>query len=290
MPFDKKSVPKRLIDAVRTKDAVFLIGAGISKQSDPNLPNWNQLLTQLIKLGARRSYIGKADKKELLALLKRERYLMAAEEVRNRFPPDEYESALEELFNPIGVKPSKVHEWVFKLGPSLVMTTNYDRFLEDAYAEKFRRAPNVKTYAETPTALRHLQRRGGGDVPMIFKLHGTIDDPKSVILTEQDYRRLIYREPGYRHFLSALFLTRVILMLGFSLDDPELMLLMEDLRESLKHRTNPDYAFMSSGKLGKVEAGRWREDYGVQIIPYEPTAGHPEVLQFLKYLKKAAAK
>ena len=73
-------------------------------------------------------------------------------------------------------------------------------------------------------------------------------------------------------------------MLGFSFSDRELMLLLESLRESLKHRNNPDFIFLPADSAGKVEARRLREDFGIQVISYEPSEGHPEVLQFVNFL------
>ena len=84
--------------------------------------------------------------------------------------------------------------------------------------------------------------------------------------------------------LSAIFLTKVVLMLGFSFADAELTALTESIRESLKHRSSPDYIVLPKGEKGSVERKRLREDFGLEIIEYEPTPGHPEIEQLLDYL------
>ena len=59
----------------------------------------------------------------------------------------------------------------------------------------------------------------------------------------------------------------------------------ENQRESLKHENSPDYAFLpQTGNKDSVYFKRLREDFGVQVIPYEPSSGHPEVLEFISYL------
>lgn len=65
------------------------------------------------------------------------------------------------------------------------------------------------------------------------------------------------------------------------------MLLLESLRESLKHRSSPDFVFLQSGEVGNVEAKRLREDFGVQIIKYNPSPGHPELSEFVSALVSA---
>jgi SIR2-like domain len=157
--------------------------------------------------------------------------------------------------------------------------------LEDAFAEEYKRSVQVLTYKDAPTAQRYLQSgRYRDDRPVVFKIHGTIDDPEHIMLTERDYRELIYRQPGYRVTISAIFVTQVVLMLGFSFADPELMLLLEDLRESLKHQNHPDYIFLPVSSTGDVEARRLRDDFGVQVIPYDPSPDHKEVLELVEYL------
>jgi hypothetical protein len=234
------------------------------------------------------------DGDELSELIGRGQLLMAAEALRYSFPIDEYETILDEKFNPRNVQPAEVHKALFRLKPSLLLTTNYDRLLEDAYADEYRRSAQVLTYRDAVVVQKNLQSgRQQDDRPMVFKVHGTIDQPEGIVLSERDYRQLIHRQPGYRIVLSAIFLTQVILMLGFSFSDPELRLLLEEHRESLKSRAHPDYIFLPRDSVRSLETRRLREDFGVQVIPYEPTPGHPEVLEFINYLAQhgsAAAK
>jgi hypothetical protein len=77
-------------------------------------------------------------------------------------------------------------------------------------------------------------------------------------------------------------------MVGFSLSDREIIYLLETIRESLKHPSDPDYIFLPNDSAGSLELRRWREDFGVQAICYEATPGHPEVLEFVKFLTEQA--
>jgi hypothetical protein len=208
---------------------------------------------------------------------------MVAEQLRYKLPTDEYSSLLKEAF-PLDAEPTEIHKAIFRLHPPLILTTNYDLLIEDAYAKVYGKTANVQTYRGSSEVQQSLQNRQLTDRPIIFKVHGSIDDPLSIILTEQDYRKLIYQEIGYRTVLSAIFITHVVLMIGFSFSDRELILLLENLRVSLKSQTMPDYIFLPESAAGEVESRRFREDFGVEVIPFKPTKGYPEVLQLINFL------
>lgn len=290
MPFDPNVVPRKLIEAVQQHNLVPFIGAGVSRQAGEDaFPSWWQLLDGLKARAYERGLLDTDEHEEVGQLLTRGQFLMAAEVLRSVFPTDEYHSILDEQFNPYNVRPAEVHRAIFKLKPPIVLTTNYDRLLEDAYANDYGRAPKVLTYRDVGVAQRHMQSGRPQDRPVVFKIHGTIDEPDSIVLSERDYRDLIYRQPGYRLFLSAIFLTQTVLMLGFSFSDREIMLMLEIVRESLKHPSDPDYIFLAKGSAGPLETRRWREDFGIQVIPYEASPGHPEVVELLNFLTERAA-
>jgi hypothetical protein len=284
MDFSEENVPAELIAAVKRGDVVPLLGAGFSKQADPSLPNWQELLKTIYSYAADNGYITPEERTEISELVKGGRYLMAAQELRGRIPDSEFFSLMDEAFAKSDVTPSKAHPLLWALRPSLVMTTNYDRLIENSYAKEFGEVPRLFLHDQAEALQRQIQ---GGRLnvqpPMIFKLHGTIDRPDELVLTERDYRRLIYRLPGYRLVLSAIFLTKVVLMLGFSADDPELLRLLEQHSEALKYQASPDYAFMPS-EGNSVAAKRLRGDFGVQVIGYVPSPGHPELVEFLQFL------
>jgi len=285
MPFDPNEVPPRLIEAARNGNLMPLVGAGLSRQAADVFPNWNELLKQMKDRAVATHHMSQVEGQEVEQLILRGQVLMAAEALRYSLPRDEYRSILEEKFDPHNVRPTEIHKALFRLRPSVILTTNYDRLLEDAYAEEYKRSIKALTWQDAVSVQRYLQGdRANGERPVIFKIHGAIDDPDSIVLSERDYRQLIYQQPGYRLVMSAIFLTQVILMLGFSFADPELRLLLEELRESLKHRSYPDYIFLPAEAAGSVEARRLREDFGVQVISYDPTPEHPEVLELINFL------
>ncbi len=290
MPIDLSKIPPKLLEAAQTRRLIPFVGAGISAQSGVDYPNWRQLLERLREAALAQELISGEEDQEIQQLLDHRQFLMAAEELRFRLPIDEYESLLIDQFDPDDAVPAEVHRQMFRLNPPLILTTNYDRLLEDAFASRHERAATVYSYRAAVSVQRLLQSGNRSGRPVIFKLHGTIDEVEGIILSERDYRQLLYENPGYRIVLSAIFLTHVVIFLGFSFGDPELRLLLEQHRESLKHRSYPDYILLASTSATSIERRRLREDYGLQVITYEATEGHPEVHEFVSYLGDIASR
>ncbi len=288
MPIELKNLPKNLVESARQRRLIPIVGAGLSKQSGANFPSWRELLQTLKERAAQQSHISDSEANDIHQLLARDQYLMAAEDLRFKLPIDEYETLLKDAFDPPTAIPAEVHRQLFRLNPPLILTTNYDRLLEDAFASRYERAATVYTYKDAPSVQQVLQRGNPSGRPVIFKLHGSIDAVNEVILSERDYRKLLYENPGYRLVLSAIFVTYVVVFVGFSFGDPELRLLLEQHRESLKHRSSPDFILLAADASSVVEKRRLREDFGLQVVSYEATPGHPEVHAFVSHLADIA--
>jgi len=284
MAFDPASIPPRLIDAARNRTLAPLVGAGLSMQAGPHFPGWNDLLFGMRDLAARKGYLSGEAAAEVTGLLQRGNYLMAAQALKRILPPHVYLGFLHEKFAVDSVRPTAVHRALMHLRAPIYLTTNYDRLLETAYALECGKLPAVATYQNVFLAQKRLLDGRDSLESFIYKIHGTIEDPESIILSEWDYRKLIYSSPGYRLVLHALFLTHTVLMLGFSFGDPELRLLLETNREALKHLNAPDYMLLPQDAVGPVESLRLYEDFGVEVIPYDPSDNHRELLDFIQYL------
>lgn len=116
----------------------------------------------------------------------------------------------------------------------IVLTTNYD----DLYEQALRRA------GKDPKVVVYSRRRGPrittedleGSRPVIFKLHGDMSQPESLVITENDYIDFVGQmtEKGTRHPIPLPLKSRLMrsatLFLGYSLADYNLRLLFHTLR------------------------------------------------------------
>lgn len=114
----------------------------------------------------------------------------------------------------IGVAdPGSAHIALAQLPFEMVVTTNFDQLLDEAYFA-VKRFPQVVMFDQqlpvkdvTVTAVQFL------------KIHGDINFPDRIIVTEKDYARFITRFPLLVTYLANLLITRTPLFIGYRLDD-----------------------------------------------------------------------
>lgn len=278
----KPVIPDDLIAQVARQNCVAFVGAGLS--AAVGLPGWPRLIRQMIDWCESHgiSLPNKADIERLLEV--KNNLLDAADALRSNMGDGKYRQFLEEVFLRPDLKPTEVHKILVKIPFAGVGTTNYDPLIEEAYREVHPDAPfSVFTqvdYEQLGTAL-HAKRF------FVLKAHGTIERPETIVLGRKDYNRLIHGSEDYRTFLRALFLQKTVLFLGFSMTDPELLLLLGELNEIFQGNTPTHYALMDVSDTTQTEQDQFKDYYGVRIIPYTPSAAdHPEVKAFLLELSE----
>lgn len=287
MVIGKSEIPDRLIKAAKNRQLVPFIGAGVSKQADQDhFPNWDQLLRRMIEGSVKSGYIEDATAKNLKEMLNKERHLMVAEALKNKIPRDYYFSFLEEQFDPPNVVSSEAHILLLELNPRMIITTNYDRLIENAYAKARSKALTVINYYDSPKVQRRLQDERYNDRPFLYKIHGDIEDVSSIVLAETDYRKVFYDELGYQTVLASIFIHYTVLFLGFSFNDEELVLHLGKLRHALKGETHPDYILFSGDFLNSEEVTGFRRDFGLEVLLYPADEKHTGLVSFLNELKK----
>jgi hypothetical protein len=298
---------KEITEAVRDHTLIPFIGPGVSREaaieSGVSLeaghpyPTLRELIEMLFKLATgevkdkdkARNYITQTQAKKIQTLLNAGKHLVAAEPIRYSWPKEDYRDTLIKTFNPKNITPSKVHKALFGLEPPLILTTNYDCLLEDAYAAKSGKAPTVYTYNRTAAvqkAFEDSRSLNRPDRPTIFKLHGTINEPLDIVLSDADYRNVISKQLGYLSLLSTIFITHNVLLLGFSPSDLELILLLDTLHDSLKYDTTPDFIFLST-KTDPTEIKEFEKKYNIRNITPESSDGKADMLKFINLLLKS---
>jgi hypothetical protein len=69
----------------------------------------------------------------------------------------------------------------------------------------------------------------------ILKVHGSVNDPSSIILSHGGYKRLLHETVGYKNFMLSLMATNTILYMGFSFNDEYPSFLHPSINISLNH-------------------------------------------------------
>jgi hypothetical protein len=210
-----------------------------------------------------------------------DKLLMVAQELSDRATRASFVDEIVNIFGNPAVKPVQTHAQIPLIPFTFVVTTNYDKLIELAFVKKGT-LPPVYTHKNAGDVADALWRHAF----FILKAHGTVDARTDIVITEKDYREIIYRSPGYRAALSAVFTTNTVLFVGMSLTDPETKLLLSYLHDAFHGSGANHYALVRSDQFSETVSSRWGKDYKVNCIRYSPTAGHPEVLKFLRSLAR----
>jgi hypothetical protein len=253
---------------------VLFVGAGLSAAA--GLPDWKSLLVAMVD-EIESDGVPDGSTSELRALVAAGKLLEVADHCRQRLGERRYQELLgERLRGGAGDIPD-VHRLITQLPFSAVVTTNYDKLLERAYSHFRGELPKVVTSRDRES-LGSLLFSGGF---FILKAHGDIDDAASLVLTARDYREIIHANPAFDALFSALLMTRSLLIVGYSLADPDFRLLLDRQLSTFGENIPERYAVMAG--VGMVEADVMKRAANIRVLPY-PEGQHDEVPAFLSVL------
>ena len=160
---------------------------------------------------------------------------------------------VEEIKNAVhvGREPSPILRMLADLEFPIVITTNYDQLYEQALDQKAKEegaagqtvaqyqvsvySPNNSTKSKTVDCLPSPNPKR----PYVLKIHGDIDRPESIVLTDEDYIQFVLRMSDKQPFhpfgnnVLAHLMKWPTLFIGYSLVDYNLRLLFKTLRWKL---------------------------------------------------------
>ncbi|WP_024896924.1 SIR2 family NAD-dependent protein deacylase [Brucella rhizosphaerae] len=137
-------------------------------------------------------------------------------------------------------------EALCKIKPHAIITTNYDKMIELIF-------PNHE-----PIVGQHILRGQQLSVGEVYKIHGSIEDHDSIVITETDYGEFAKK----KKFLSAKLLTffneHPLLFVGYSASDPNIKSILSDIDEALP---------IKGGTIPNVYILEWNPDIGPESNP-----------------------
>lgn len=252
---------------------VFFVGSGLSQ---PLFPSWCKLLEELLEIAkeSNPSY----DESELKQYIKDGvHYLDIAEACVRVINPNKYRDLMEKIFDKEFTLDdiSEGYKALMALSPKLIITTNYDRIPDIAGKGRYRSCTNKNA----PEAMRSIV--DGKNV--VFKMHGDITDQSSIVLTASDYQKIIHNNPSTQSLFKNLLSTKVLIFIGFSLSDPHIETILENIKSINKDIPLSHYVLLNEESTFKITT--FENKYGVKIISYTPENDkHPEVADLLRAL------
>ena len=199
------------------------------------------------------------DKKFVEDMLKKQNYLLALQAIADLCDSGEYSNYLKSQYLRGKYKPSKVYELIKDLDSKIVVTTNFDKLYEGLCHE-----PEYITFDYTDT--RSIIGSIKAPENIIIKAHGSIDDTEKLIFTAKQYYQAQEQYPEFYHLMTALFLTHTVVFLGYSLNDPDINLLLQFLHNTA-NSSCPHYMIDKRGNKPQL-VKHWKDTYNVSLLEY----------------------
>lgn len=210
----REKVFESICKATRMNTLGLFIGSGFSKALLLNHPHsktysWAELLEKAANdMGITRKILEEGKPYPEVATVLCQEYAKL-----NYVSQQEAERTLKfKIAEIVNVSPTDItiHEYeeIFKrLNPNWIVTTNYDFIIEQILHEKAFPINPRDSYLKTK------------DFTPVYHIHGSISDPESIVITNEDYTHTL-RISDYRHArLPFLIKESTVLMIGYSLND-----------------------------------------------------------------------
>ena len=285
MAFDPNKIPEALRQAYGAGRCAVLVGAGASKGA--GLPLWGELLNKMIDSAVAHKVITPDREAEYRNLATRtEKFLMVASGLKDDLR-SHFDQFIEETFIAPKPQPTPLHEALVALDKlQFVLTTNYDTLLERSFRKR-NDDVSVCSFTDAGEVQRRLSRREF----FILKAHGDATKlGNQIVLTDVDYRNLLFGQRAYQSLLSAMFTMFTFIFVGASMTDPEISLLLSYIADSFSPNAGPThYALMADEDVTQVERDRWFKDFKIQLITVSKQENYAELTEFLRELGAPAA-
>ncbi|WP_299185484.1 SIR2 family protein [uncultured Psychrobacter sp.] len=237
MKFNQADI-NSIIEASKNDNLVVFVGAGVSKFSEIGtikFPNWEQLINNL---------------QEELQTNEND-YPKVAQLYYLQFGEYRLYEKLKKLI-PLHAKPSEIHEKIFALNPSLVITTNWDNLLESTYRSKGMIYDCIKSDSDLVKST--LPRK-------VIKIHGDLDT-HNIVFKEDDYLNFSLSSPLIENFLRNILSTKTVIFLGYSYNDYNLKIISKWIERQSK--ISPPRFLLSIRKNSIEEL--YLSNHGIKVI------------------------
>lgn len=105
--------------------------------------------------------------------------------------------------------------------PHSIITTNYDQLLEKVFPQY------------TPIIGQKILYANHASIGEIFKIHGCVSNPDSIVITRNDYEEFAKRKKYLSAKLLAFFAEHPLIFIGYSAEDANIRAILSDIDEIL---------------------------------------------------------
>lgn len=269
-----------LVDDVARQRFVVFVGAGASKWAEPTgggkFKDWVEFLSEANKKVKNRRI------RDLVSQqISQNEYLFASELLKENLD-NQWQQLLSQEFQQ-AAEVSRLHKAIINLKPRIIITTNFDKLIEAAWTSAAGTSyPTVITGVGSD-AFKLFRN----DDKYLIKLHGSIDNPESVVFDKSSYQSGAFNNGYYADILTTLLLTHTFIFIGFSMNDPAISMLVEKSAYKFP-ATRPHYIFQSGKSVPELDA-MWRRLRKLYVLRYAEKDRHKALADQIEQLGAAAA-
>lgn len=254
-------IPQSLINAIRSKSIVPLVGSGLSQAS--GMASWIDITNSINSCinSPQESSLGFSalDAPDKLAL------------------SGGGAGTLREILEQAvvrGYKPNKAHDYLVDIPFETILTTNWDSLIESSLKKRFR--TNVVYNDDTARSWRESEAR------QVVKFHGTAEHLQSVIFGLASYAKLYQGSSLIMSLVRTIISTRSVMAVGFGMNDPFLKALFIQNNNSYGPR---HFVAMPESEI-EVNVVSHLSGIGFEVIPLKETKQDPfGINSFLQKLR-----
>lgn len=266
----------KLIKALSKPDTILFIGSGVS--SDADLPSWSDLLTLFSE------YCENLDKEVAAAneAISNGKYEFAAGLLDDQITTTERVEFFQTLEAFKHAVPQEIHKLILSFGLDCYITTNYDTLIEDSIIQEHPDKNVDVVLSHDIKKLAHIQTNTATN--FVYKFHGDIANPESIVFTPNDYADLIHNNDIVKETLKTLMKSREVVMIGVGLNDRDVDLILEELK--VLYDGNVDGIYALVGDINESTCQFYKKNKGIDVISYNISddGSHTNLLYLLDEL------
>jgi hypothetical protein len=258
--------PQTLVKEIARRRCVLFLGAGVSAaatdDSGGQPKDWPGFLEEACSLVR-----GEQNQSEVREMIAERRYLLCLQAIAEEADTSDYHNLLDHHFNNPAFQAGELHQIVRALDSRIVITTNFDKIYE-----RLCLTSASEGYKVIPYYSGSLGDELRSDTRIIVKAHGTIDEIQRMVFTKAEYHRAKRDHPDFYALLKSIFLTHTCVFIGCSLDDPDVLLVLEDVRVTASSQ-RPHYSLIRTGGHSHYALRDWEKAYNIRALDYGPNHG-----------------
>ncbi|WP_345037406.1 SIR2 family protein [Streptomyces sannanensis] len=200
----------------------------------------------------------------------------------NRFSRRGLLSVVRELLDGGRRGPSAVHQLLAQLPCATFYTTNYDELLEDAIRHQGRRFSVVASEEAA---------RASSDVHghVIRKIHGTLSQPQTLIITRDDYARFMNADSVTINTLQSDLIHHMFLFVGYSLSDPDFNSIYDNVLYKMGNMAQTHYLCVPHASPQEVDDLNRRGVKTIDLSKWPGATPSEQLKAFLEALANATS-